>query len=85
MFFGEDISPDLELAWFGCSDHTLALTHSQQWSLMFGMVEAKRVVLMDWSTLPPSFHKWLAQIFAAFKLERICFLIKKIYLFFFFF
>ncbi len=61
--FGEDINPDLELAWFGCSDHTLALTHSQQLSLMFGMVEAKRVILMDWSTLPPSFHKRLAQIF----------------------
>jgi len=39
---------------------------------MFGMVVAKRVILMDWkSIVPPSFHKWLAEMVAALKLERI--------------
>ncbi len=52
----------------------LAFTHSQQISLMFGMVVAKRVILMDWkSTLVLSFHEWLTETVAALKLEIIHF------------
>ncbi len=52
----------------------LAFTHSQQISLMFGMVMAKRVILMDWkSTLALSFHERLTETVAALKLEIICF------------
>jgi len=40
----EDISPDFELALFGCSDPILASTHSQQLSLMFALVLTKRCV-----------------------------------------
>jgi len=41
---------------------------------MFGMLVAKRVFLMDWKqVVPPSFHKCLAEMVAALKLERICF------------
>lgn len=43
-------------------------------SIMFGMVVAKRGILMDWKfTLPPTFHKWLTEIAAALMLERIGF------------
>ncbi len=65
---------DADLAIFGCSDQALTLPQNQQLSLMFGMVLAKRVILMEWkSTLPPSFFKWLAEMVSSLKLERLHF------------
>ncbi len=72
--FENEINVDADLAIFGCSDQALTWPQNQQLSLVFGMVLAKRVSLMEWkSTLPPSFFKWLAEMVSALKLERLRF------------
>ncbi len=72
--FENEINVDADLAIFGCSDQALTWPQNQQLSLVFGMVLAKRMILMEWkSTLPPSFFKWLAEMVSALKLERLRF------------
>ena len=57
------IEPDALVALFGCSVASLALPHTVQQTLGFGMLVAKRIILSEWkATSAPLFSRWLMEL-----------------------
>ena len=48
--YGLQMKPDALVALFGCSVASLALPHTVQQTLVFGMLVAKRIILSEWKS-----------------------------------
>ena len=66
------IEPDALVALFGCSVASLALPHTVQQTLGFGMSVAKRIILSELkATSAPLFSRWLMELVSGIRLERL--------------
>merc|ERR1712030_92224 len=54
--YEREVAPDCLLALLGCSEDTVELPYHEQEALMFGMAEAKRIILKEWKSTSPGVH-----------------------------
>lgn len=67
-----NISPDPCTSIFGGTQHLFTLTHSHRKTIQYGMVIAKRNILIHWKDdNVPSFKAWLAEMTNLLHVERI--------------
>lgn len=71
------IEPTPLLIIFGTSEHSIQLTNAQQQFLSYGLITAKKLILMFWKKKEaPTLRMWLSELCNTLNLERIRLLLR---------
>lgn len=77
LILGIQLDPDLILIILGTSEGLRKLNSAQQLLLAYGLVIAKKLILLNWKKREvPSFKHWLTDLTDTLHLERIRFILK---------
>ena len=77
MILGIQLDPDLSLIILGTSEGLRKLNSAQRQLLVYGLITAKKLILLNWKEKEvPSFKQWLTVLTDTLHLERIGFILK---------